>query len=257
MFSVSDRSEIHAQLVALAVADERIAGAALVGSAARDAQDEWSDIDLVLQLDASADEAAVVGDWTRRIDERHGLADTLDVYSRGVRYRVFFLRSSLQIDVSFWPHDQFRATEPAFRLLFGTPDEPEKPTPVAPGDAIGWGWLYAIHARSALARGRLWQASMMLDELRSRLITLQCIRAGLNPWQGRDVDRLPLDDRAALEASRAPQISVDDLERSRVLLSRQFLDEVALHDPERFARLVDPFTELARPVPRPPATSAG
>src|SRR3712207_1272242 len=195
VFSVAERSDIRRRLVERAESDSRIVGAALVGSAARDAEDRWSDIDLVLQLHPAADEPAVVADWTRAVDE-FGLADTLDVFSRGTRYRVFFLRSSLQIDVSFWPHDRFRATEPGFRVLFGTPAEPiEPPTPDV-ADTIGIGWLYAIHARSAVARGRLWQATMMLDELRNSLITLMCIRAGLNPWHGREVDRLPAENRA-------------------------------------------------------------
>lgn len=33
---------------------------------------------------------------------------------------------------------------------------------------IGIGWLYALHARSALARGKLWQAMIMLDDLRNQ-----------------------------------------------------------------------------------------
>jgi len=249
VFSVAERSDIRRRLVERAESDSRIVGAALVGSAARDAEDRWSDIDLVLQLHPAADEPAVVADWTRAVDE-FGLADTLDVFSRGTRYRVFFLRSSLQIDVSFWPHDRFRATEPGFRVLFGTPAEPiEPPTPDV-ADTIGIGWLYAIHARSAVARGRLWQATMMLDELRNSLITLMCIRAGLNPWHGREVDRLPAENRAALEASRPERIDADALDRARMLLTRQLLDEVARHDRDRFERLRAPFAELlgvARP----------
>jgi predicted nucleotidyltransferase len=248
MFSVLERSEIRAWLVARAKADPRIAGAALVGSGARDAEDEWSDIDLVLQLDPTADESLLVEDWTRAIDETRGIADTLDVFAGGVRYRVFFLRSSLQIDVSFWPHDQFRATEPTFRVLFGTPNTATEPMRLDAGETIGLGWLYAIHARSAVARGKLWQATMMLDDLRNSLVALKCIRLGLNPWHGRDVDRLPLTDRAALETSRAHQVTVGDLESSRVLLTSQFLDEVALHDYDRFTRLSGPFAELSRPV---------
>lgn len=137
-------------------------------------------------------------------NEELGLADTFDVVAGGVRYRVHMLRSALQIDVSFWPHDQFRATEPGFRVLFGTPNSPTEPWPMDAGNEIGRGWLYAIHARSAVARGKLWQATLLLDELRNSLITLTCIRAGLNPWQGRGVDQLPVEDREGLEASRGP-----------------------------------------------------
>ena len=119
MFTSAERSRIRAELIADAESDPRISGAALVGSAARGAEDEWSDIDLLVKLDVDVDERAVVDSWTAAIDERYGIADTLDVFAAGARYRVFLLRSSLQIDVSFWPHDKFRATEPGFTLLFG------------------------------------------------------------------------------------------------------------------------------------------
>ncbi|WP_426624933.1 nucleotidyltransferase domain-containing protein [Leifsonia sp. McL0607] len=68
MFSVAERSDIRGRLVERARVDSRIVGAALAGSAARDAEDEWSDIDLVLQLNPDADEPAVLSDWTRGIE---------------------------------------------------------------------------------------------------------------------------------------------------------------------------------------------
>ncbi|TGO04619.1 hypothetical protein [Serinibacter arcticus] len=102
-------------------------------------------------------------DWSASVSTiGDGTSDTLDVFAGNVRYRVFLLRSSMQIDLSFWPFEQFRATggEP-FTLLFGTPGEAAAPGPVDTGRVIGTGWLYAIHARSAVARGRLWQAAGM------------------------------------------------------------------------------------------------
>lgn len=247
MFSVADRSGVRATLVAWAEADPRIVGAALVGSAARGAQDQWSDIDLALQLAGDVDEGAVVEDWTHAIGDLGDLADTIDLFAGGVRYRVFLLQSSLQIDVSFWPNSQFRATGPGFEILFGEPNDPDVPGPVKVGDTIGMSWLYAIHARSAVARGRFWQASMMLDELRTTLIALKCVRAGLDPGH-REVDQLPPAELAELETSRAQIVTADALEESRRLLTRQLLAEIALHDSERWERLRAPLEELARAV---------
>lgn len=172
MFTRAERSALRARLVELAEADPQVVGAALVGSAARDAEDDLSDIDLVLQLAEDADEPSVVAGWTAEIERIAGAAvDTLDVRADGVRYRVFLLPSSLQVDVSFWPRDRFRAAGGPFRLLFGTPAEPTEPGRVDVDQVIGLGWLYALHARSAIARGRLWQAAGMLDELRGSLLT--------------------------------------------------------------------------------------
>lgn len=248
MFSVSERTRIRQELIDRAREDDRIIGAALVGSAARNAEDEWSDIDLALQLHPTADEAAVVDDWTRMIDEEWGVADTFDLVRPAARYRVFLLTSSLQLDVSFWPHDRFRATEPAFRLLFGTPNAPTESRPPDAADTIGWAWLYAIHARSAVGRGRLWQAQMMLDELRDSLVALSCLRFGLDPSHGREVDRLPESERAALADGRAARVSPDELERSRNLYTLRLLEEIERHDPARAERLRAAFGELAAPI---------
>lgn len=159
------------------------------------------------------------------------------MFASGARYRVFLLRSSLQIDVSFWPHDQFRAAEPGFQPLFGTPNPASTPAPVDTGATIGMGWLCAIHARSAIARGRLWQAAMMLDELRNQIIALTCARHGLVSWHGREVDRLPVAELQDLEATRVGTLTAEQLENARLLLTRRLLDEVALSDPQCAARL--------------------
>lgn len=238
MFTVEDRERIREELMDAAHSTTAIVGAALVGSAARGAEDAWSDIDLALQLAPDADEQAVVEEWSALIADRFGLADRFDVFAaERVRYRVFLLPSSLQIDVSFWPHERFRATEEGFRLIFGTPADPTSPSAPDVDSIIGMAWLYALHARSALGRGRTWQAVMMLDDLRNQVVALACVRLGLNPWHGRDADRLPEDARAALERSRAADLSSDALAESLALLLALLLGEIQQHDPARAAAL--------------------
>ena len=58
MFTVEDRERIREELMDAARASGVIVGAALVGSAARGAEDAWSDIDLALQLAPDAAEPA-------------------------------------------------------------------------------------------------------------------------------------------------------------------------------------------------------
>ncbi|PKV93507.1 nucleotidyltransferase-like protein [Amycolatopsis echigonensis] len=234
MFEIAERVQIRDELIAAARQDADIAGAAVVGSAARGAEDRWSDIDLVLQLAPDADEPPVVARWTRSIDDKYGVADTLDVASReGVRYRVFLLGSSLQVDLSFWPHELFRATEDGFQLVFGKANEPTSAAEPGSEQAIGMAWLYALHARSAIARGRTWQAVLMLDDLRNQIITSECLRHGLNPWHGREVDRLPAPVLERLRDGRAASVSLTELERSRLALLQHYLAAVAHHDAER------------------------
>jgi predicted nucleotidyltransferase len=242
MFSAAQRAQIRDAMVARAREDVEIVGAALVGSAARHAEDAWSDIDLVLQLDDGVDEPELVERWTAWMSAEFGVSDAFDVIAAGgIRYRVFLLASSLQIDLSFWPRDRFRATEEAFHVLFGEPNAPTPPAAPSVGDTVGLAWLYALHARSAIARGRLWQAQLMLDDLRNGVLTLRCLHAGLNPWHGREVDRLPVDILERMAAARAREVSDAELRRSLAALGGEFLDAVDLHDSARRDRLAGPL----------------
>jgi predicted nucleotidyltransferase len=245
LFEPTDRERIRGELLAAAADDPGIVGAALVGSAARGTEDRWSDVDLALQLARDADEPRLVERWTRMMRDRYGVADTLDIFAaQGVRYRVFLLPTSLQVDVSFWPHDLFRETEPGFALQFGTPAEPTRPGVPDVRRMVGMGWLFALHARSALARGKAWQAVGMLDHLREELIALQCVRAGLDPWHGRDVDRLDAASLRRLEDARAASVRLDELDRSRHALLALFQAEVRRHDAALADALAPPFAAM-------------
>ena len=216
----------------------------MVGSVATGREDAWSDIDLVLQIARDTDPDVVAARWTDRLYDR-GAADHLDVIAGGVLYRVFLLASSLQVDLSFWPEDEFRGTEPGFALLFGMPQPATTPRAPDVPHLVGMAWLYALHARSAIARSRTWQAVMMLDHLRDQLLALACVRFDLNPHHGREADRLPADLLAGLADARATSTSVTDLARSHRRLLDLFAAEVAEHDAALATRLSSPLHALA------------
>src|SRR5437763_1986279 len=166
MFTPEERTGLRDALVAAARADPRITAAALTGSAAAGAEDRWSDIDLALSVAADADRGRVVADWTDRVYREGGAVHHLDVYLGDTLFRVFLLADTLQVDIAFWPEAEFGAYGPSFRLLFGTANErPHRPPPDAAG-LIGVGWLYALHARSSIERGRAWQAGYMGSGMR-------------------------------------------------------------------------------------------
>jgi len=246
VFTSTGRSRLRESLIALAREDADVVGAALVGSAARGAEDDWSDIDLVLQLAPAADEAAVVDRFTRWMDAEEGTVDTLDVRAGGVLYRVFLLASSLQVDISFWPHDEFRATtDEGFQLIFGSANPPTTPADPDLDGTVGMGWLYALHARSAIARGKLWQAVEMLDDLRNQIFALACARHGLTAWHGREVDQLPATELAQISRTRAPEVTKEALAASLRTSIDLFLDEIERSDPTRAERLRDALRSLA------------
>ena len=152
MFTVEERDRLREALIARARDDGRIAGAAVTGSGALGPTDAWSDIDLAFGLSADADRDRTMADWTALMYREHGAVDHTDLTSGRTVFRVFLLASTLQVDLAFAAAAEFGAVAPTFRLLFGTAVErPAQPEP-DPGGLVGMAWLYALHARSSIAR---------------------------------------------------------------------------------------------------------
>lgn len=243
VFTVAEREQLRATLVAAARADPRISGAALTGSAAADREDRWSDIDLALAV--AADPDRVVADWTARMYAEAGAVDHLDLFRAGTRFRVFLLSSTLQVDIAFWPQATFGAIGPAFRLLFGTAREPGALPASSPAERIGLGWLYALHARSSIARGRAWQAEYMLSALRDEVLALTCLRHGVPAGQARGIDDLPVG--ATVPEGLVRSLDGAELRRAFAVLAAALLAEAEVVDAELAARLRDPLRELSAP----------
>src|SRR5690606_27366273 len=130
----------------------------------------------------------------------------------------------------------------------GTPNAATEPAAPDASAMTGMGWLYALHARSSIARGKLWQATSMLEGLRSQVLALMCARVGLNAWHGREIDRLPAHELARLEPTLIGRLVADDLDRARIALTQLLLDEVTKADPDRAQRLQPPIDTLVVPV---------
>lgn len=187
VFTVSERDQLRRDLVNAADTDPRVVGAALTGSAAVGKEDRWSDIDFALSIDRELD--AVVTDWTALM-YACGAVSHLDVRSGTILFRVFLMRSTLQVDIAFWPSSEFGATGPTFRLLFGEANSLPQSSQPDRAELIGLAWLYGLHARSSLARGRVWQAIYMVNAMRDHVMALWCLREGVNAVQGRGLDDL-------------------------------------------------------------------
>ncbi|WP_329051436.1 nucleotidyltransferase domain-containing protein [Amycolatopsis sp. NBC_01488] len=199
MFTPADRQLLREALVEAARSDERVTGAALTGSAALDAEDAWSDIDLAFAV--TGEPEPVLADFTTRMYGEHGAVHHMDVVFERTVFRVFLLANTLQVDLAFWPEADFGATTPKFRLLFGTPrDRPQSPPPDA-RRLIDLAWLHALHARSSIGRGRGWQAEYMIGRVREYALALACLRHGVPAVEGRGLDQLPADVTSPFEAT--------------------------------------------------------
>lgn len=244
VFTPKERQHLRDKLIDWARADPDVVGAALVGSATTGREDEWSDIDIAVQVKLGVDPGEVAGRWTARLYGELGAAHHLDVHASGALYRVFLLASSLQVDVSFWPEQQFRATGPGFQLLFGTPKPPSDSPSLNVTHEVGLAWLYALHGRSAIARGKTWQSTVMLDHLRDQLLVLACARHGLSSHHGRAADRLPVSFLNGLARARAASLDRDELVRSLDELLSELEREVEAHDSTLAARLRPVFAAM-------------
>ena len=214
MFTAEDRERLRDELVSAARADARISAAALTGSAATGREDRWSDIDLALCVDHDADRAQAIADWTERMYGEHAAVHHVDVTRGETVYRVFLLTSTLQVDVSFWSPTEFGAIGPSFRLLFGTAaTRPAEGVPTAAG-LIGMGWLYALHARSSIARGRGWQAEYMISAVRDQVLALACLRHELPAVHGRGMDSLPREATGAVAQALVRSLDTTELKRA-------------------------------------------
>jgi predicted nucleotidyltransferase len=244
MFTPEDRTRLRDALIAAAGADPRITGAALTGSAAVGAEDRWSDIDLALGIAGGTDAGRVVADWTERMYREGGAVHHLDVYLGDTLFRVFLLANTLQVDLAFWPAAEFGAIGPTFRLLFGTANErPVRPPPAAAG-LIGMGWLYALHARSSIARGRAWQAEYMVSAMRDQVLALACLRHGVPAVEGRGIDSLPPEATAAVAAGLVRSLDAAELRRAFGVVTEALIAEIERADVGLADRLAAPLREL-------------
>ncbi|MGI8726412.1 MAG: nucleotidyltransferase domain-containing protein [Solirubrobacterales bacterium] len=251
MFSQQERRDLRDCLIAAARPDERIRAAAVVGSGATDCEDEWSDIDLAFRLAAGLEPTDIADAWTGRMYDDHDAVDHLDMWSGSTLFRVFLLSSSMQVDLSFWPWGTFAASGPSFRLIFGEANEPSPSSPPNPETLIGMGWLYALHARSSIARGRSLQGLYMVNGVRDHVVSLACLRHGLPAHQGRGVDDLPADVIETIARTLVGGLRRSDLSTAFANAITALIDEVEQIDPDLASRLRQPARELVHTATGP------
>jgi hypothetical protein len=245
VFTPDDRIALRDTLIDAARRDARISGVALTGSAAVGAEDRWSDIDLAFAVAPTADRGALIREWTERMYDAHDAVHHTDMSAGGALFRVFLLRSTLQVDLAFWPASEFGAIAPTFRLVSGTARE----RPTAPGPSveslIGMAWLYALHARSSIARDKVWQAEYMISGVRDHVLALACVRHGVPAVQGRGMDQLPPEVSAPMADALVRSLDDGELRRAFRASCSLLLAEVQAADGELARRLSPTILELS------------
>src|SRR5438105_11036087 len=245
MFTPDDRERIRASLIEAGRADARITGGAITGSASTGNEDRWSDIDLAFGVRDASRIPDVLDDWTARMYRDHDCAHHIDVVAGAWVYRVFLLRSTLQVDIAFAPASEFGARAASFRLVFGGAADLRQPRPPKSAELVGLAWLYGLHVRSSIKRGRLWQAEYMVSAMRDHVLALACLRFGLPAREGRGIDKLPREVTAPLELALVGHLGADDLSLAFRHAMHALLLEIGHVDPELAERLRPVLIELA------------
>lgn len=250
MYTPEDRERVRADLVAAARVDPRIGGAALTGSASVGNEDRWSDIDIAFGIREDSQIAPALDDWTARMYERHAAVHHMDVRAGTWLYRVFLLANSLQVDVAFAPQRDFGAKAPTFRLLFGNAGEHPRAEPASMEQLIGWAWLYALHVRPTLARGKLWQAEYMLSAARDAVLAAACRRLGLPTAEGRGMDQLPSAVTDPLRGALVTRIAPDEIARAFGVVIERLAVEIRETDMALATRLEPALRDLLATTPQ-------
>lgn len=245
MFTVEERALLRSQLLDYAANDQRISGGAVTGSGAAANEDQWSDIDLAFGVRDGAELPKILSDWTEYMYEQHRVLHHMDLRAGAWIYRVFLLPSTLQVDLAFVPAEEFQALAPTFRLVFGQAKEPRSLPPPSTTDIIAFGWLYALHARSSIARRKLWQAEYMISAMRDNALALACIRHGLPAVYGRGIDLLPNEAAAKFEESLIRQLDTAELSRAFRLVTHGLLSEIRNIDEQLAERLGEVLIRLS------------
>jgi hypothetical protein len=229
VFTVEQRDELRERVLALADRDPRIVAGAAVGSLALGGGDRFSDLDLTFAVADGVPVEDVLADWTRTLRDQSGAVPLVDLERGATTYRVFLLPDALQLDVSLTPAASFAPAGPRFRLLFGEIVESEARLPAPPdaGDLFGWGVIYAVHARTCVERGRLWQAEHYVGAVRDHALALACLRLGLPAVQARGYDDLPADVLAAFAETHVVSLEPGRLRAALAAAVRALLREAA------------------------------
>jgi len=237
VFTVEQRDALRERVLQLAEDDDRVVAGAAVGSLAVGGGDAFSDLDLTFAIADRVPVANVLDDWTRILEDELDAVRLIDLEAGPTVYRVFLLPDSLQFDLSLTPAAEFRPAGPRFQLLFGetAPGQPEaRPasqgsifirTPPVAGDILGWGVIYALHARACIERGRVWQAEHYVEAVRDHALSLACLHHGVVAVQARGYDDLPAETLAAFERTHVGSLAPDALRRALAASVRALIDE--------------------------------
>ncbi len=247
MFTAEQRDHVRNYVLAMAQADPRVTGGALIGSTAAGTGDNWSDIDITFGIATGNAVEIVIDDWTQILEREFGVLDHFDLRSGASIYRVFLLPDGLEIDVSVTPAGDFAVYGPHFHILFGNVQQLKATPPPDVRHIIGLSWHHVFHARSCIERNKPWQAEYWISEVRNHMIALACLRLGESSAHGRGVDKLPASVTNPFADTLVRSLDEPELRRALATVTICLLAEIEQWDAALCTRLKPLLLEFGAP----------
>lgn len=239
MFTPEERCTVRDLLLKRAQDDETIIAAALTGSGSRGAEDRWSDVDLYFGVaDGTAREDAL-DEWSSFLYRELGALHHFDLEAGYAIYRGFLLPGGLEVDIAFAGADRFGPLGPLFHPVFGTVVEQPAGDEGGPqaDHLIGLAWHHVLHAQTAIARRKPWQAEYWISAIRDHVLTLACLRLRLSTAYAKGADALPSTITMPLEEALLASLEPQELSRALRAAVTALVREVDAADPDLSARL--------------------
>jgi len=162
----------------------------------------------------------ILRDRTEQLEREFDVVHRFDLRRDTTIYRVFLFDNGLEVDVSLTPSDESGPRWPTFELVFG--ESREQPShDVSIDEVIGFGWIFVFYGRTAIERGRLWQAEYGISGVRDRGLALACIRHGLLSTDARGIDELPAVVREPWNAVLVRSLDEHELRRALSAVVRE------------------------------------
>jgi predicted nucleotidyltransferase len=244
MFTAEIRDQVRQRVLELARNDPRVTAGALTGSTAFGAGDAWSDIDVAFGITDGIKPETVLDDWTPAFDQEWGVLDYFDLPSGASIYRVFLLRSGLEVDVGVTPAKDFGARGPNFRALFGTIQQQKTTLPPNAQYLIGLSWHHVLHARACIEREKPWQAEYWISAARDHTLALACLRLGENAVYAKGADRLPAAVADPLAQALVRSLDASELRRALAVVTTCLIGELEAWDTALCTRLTPLLQEF-------------
>ncbi len=240
IFSPQDRQNVLDYIVNVSLECNKIVALVQVGSGAIGYNDDWSDLDLVIAIDAKESKADAMDYIHQKIVEKYEIAYFSQQEERNLQ--CYVLSNLLEIDLGFGAYDSAAALKPEFSVLFdksGIVNDKMVKSREGMGERI-YGekqkkdiekacngiWIRMMHAAVAIHRNNYFRAVGELEYIRKTYIELVGDRYRFESNMNREIDKLPEEEKTEIKKTYIMGESAEELWGSLLKLTELIYAEL-------------------------------